>query len=100
MGCPYTWFKGLISPKPTDGRASLLRVIVEREAVTTVDVSLPARSAGWLIELIPQDVVTKIKAEGIPIEDIQADLASKASLYPQKIFDLYEPHRSVKVWLE
>jgi hypothetical protein len=99
-GCPYTWFKGLFAVPARPGVAAHLRVTVRKEQTVTVDVSLPARSAGWLIELIPGDVVSKIKEEGIPLEEIQADLASRAELAPQKIFELVERHRSVSVWLE
>ena len=103
-GCPYTWFKGLFGGKaPSDAaHASHLRVTVTRGGDKTVDVSLPARSARWLIDLIPDDVVEKIRSEGIPLEDIQADLAARADdgLVPQKIFTLEESQRTVTVWLE
>lgn len=99
-GCPYTWFKGLFAQSNKNGLANCLRVTVSREKSTVVDVSLPAKSAGWLMELIPDEVITKIKAEGIPLEAIQADLAAKEQLVPQKIFSLDEEHRSVTVWLE
>ncbi|MEY4617644.1 MAG: hypothetical protein RJB66_2604 [Pseudomonadota bacterium] len=100
--CPYTWFVGLFSgssPFPKT-EATHLRVTVEKERVRVVDVALPAGSARWLIDLIPSDVIVKIKEEGIPIEAIQEDLAQRAHLSPQKIFNLEEPHRQVVVWLE
>ena len=98
--CPYTWFKNIFTSKSVNGSASSLRVRVFRQEIMTVDVTLPARSAGWLMDLIPDDVVDKIKAEGIPLKEIQDDLAGKDELFPQKIFDLKEAHRSVSVWLE
>lgn len=100
--CPYTWFKSLFSstaPNPT-GEATYLRVAVTKNNDRVVDVSLPAGSARWLIDLIPDDVTTKIKEEGIPIEAIQNDLAKRTELFPQKIFKLIESHREVEVWLE
>ena len=105
MKCPYTWVKNVVG-SVLPGRsgdselAKNLRVTVTREAVRTVDVYLPADSARWLIELIPENVLTKIRAEGIPIERIQDDLAARAQLTPQPIFSLSEAHRSVDVWLE
>lgn len=84
----------------TEGVASHLRVTIIRGLITTVDVTLPAGSARWLIDLIPDDVIDKIKAEGIPIDDIQLDLAKSRVLVPQKIFSLAEPDRAVQVWLE
>jgi len=99
--CPYTWIRGFFPAKNGDSsEASNLRVTVTREQKVVVDVSLPARSARWLIELIPEDVVKKIYAEGIPLDEIQADLAGRITLVPQKIFHLQETHREVAVWLE
>lgn len=99
--CPYTWVKSFFSLKRNKStEASNLRVTVSRNQEITVDVSLPARSARWLIELIPSDVVCKIRAEGIPLDDIQSDLAASKELVPQKIFTLTEPNREVTVWLE
>jgi hypothetical protein len=87
--------------KPESGdQASSLRVKVEKGMETVVDVSLPVRSAKWLIDLIPGEVIEKIRAEGIPIDDIQADLASRMEFVPQNIFRLQEPTRIVTVWLE
>ena len=99
--CPYTWFKSLIG-KPTskEGEATELRVTVSKMGKTTVDVALPAKSARWLIDVIPNDVVEKIRSEGIPIDLIQADLANSTKLISQALFTLDEPSRVVKVWLE
>lgn len=98
--CPYTWVKSFFKTNTNSEIASFLRVKVMREGDTKVDVSLPARSAGWLIDLIPGDVVAKIKEEGIPLEEIQTDLARRDSYVPQPVFSLEEPHRVVTVWLE
>ena len=100
--CPYTWFKSLFEGQmpSNDNQANSLRVTVSRNSETTVDVSLPARSARWLIDLIPSDVVEKIRLEGIPIDKIQDDLAKRKNLMPEKIFVLDEGHRIVSVWLE
>lgn len=99
--CPYTWFKSLFpTRKNTSGEANELRVTVERGGVITVDVALPAKSARWLMELIPSDVIEKIRAEKIPIDEMQQDLARTEKLIPQDIFLLKETERSVRVWLE
>lgn len=99
--CPYTWIKRLL-PSSTNntGVAKNLRVTVVKNGISVVDVALPAQSAKWLIDVIPDDVVTKILREGIPLEAIQTDLAQKGVLVPQAIFQLKEPHREVYVWLE
>lgn len=99
--CPYTWVVGLMKPSQTPGaEASQLRVRVTRDTVVTVDVTLPAHSARWLIDLIPSDVVAKIREEMIPIDSIQDTLAQSQKLFPQEIFELKEVNREVKVWLE
>jgi len=100
--CPYTWVRGLfgVRKKGTSSIASELRVRVSKNGEIAVDVSLPAKSARWLMELIPSDVMKKIHEEGIPIERMQDELASKSQLTPETIFSLNETHRTVDVWLE
>ena len=99
--CPYTWVKSLFSrPSGDPNVASELRVTVTKGGETTVDVSLPAKSARWLIDVIPVEVINKIRSEGIPIDSIQDDLAKNPQLMPQDIFLLEESFRRVRVWLE
>lgn len=99
--CPYTWFKGIFSGSSKNStEAKNLRVEVSRNQEVVVDVALPAQSARWLIDLIPDDVIRKIKDEGIPIERIQEDLSQQDKLVPVSIFELIESHRKVSVWLE
>lgn len=107
MGCPYTWFRSLLdrksSPKPNkDGlvEAQCLRVTVEKSGQKTVDVFLPARSARWLMDLIPADVMTKIRAEKIPIEEMNHELSQRKVLYPEELFSVADETRKVEVWLE
>ncbi len=103
--CPYTWVRGLFSSSATSdaspGRpAKHLMVRVVRDGEERVRVALPARSAKWLIELIPADVVEKIRAEDIPLDAMMHDLNQQNDFYPRPIFALSEQHRSVDVWLE
>ncbi len=63
-------------------------------------VSLPSKSARWLIELIPADVVARIREEEIPLDAITAELNQTDVLYPRPIFTLTDSHRQVNVWLE
>ena len=99
--CPYTWFKSLLGkPTANHGEASELRVKVSKKGITTVNITLPAKSARWLIDVIPEDVVVKIRTEGIPIDAIQNDLAKNEALISQPLFTLEEPERTVQVWLE
>jgi len=75
-------------------------VRVVRDGEERVRVSLPARSARWLIELIPADVIAKIKAEEIPLDEMIQDLAMTPVLFARPIFSLAEGGRSVDIWLE
>lgn len=101
--CPYTWvrsFFGSASAAATGEPAQHLRVRVVRDGEERVLVTLPARSARWLMELIPTDVQDKIRAEEIPLDDMMAELHEQAVHYPRQIFTLAEPHRQIDVWLE
>jgi|GEM_PF-972778 len=105
-GCPYTWFRsffgkattsrGLSSDKPADH----LHVRVVRDGEERVAVALPAQSARWLIELIPGDVVDKIRREEIPLDEILDGLKSQKVLFQRKIFSMQDSARQVDVWLE
>lgn len=102
--CPYTWFRDLFSNARPEEKSALtpadhLHVRVLKLGVETVRVSLPAKSARWLIELIPEDVVEKIRAEQIPLDAILEELKEQEVLYPRAIFKLEEPERIVEVWL-
>ncbi len=102
--CPYTWVKGFFSGGSAGAApgapAKNLMVRVERDGEERVRVALPARSARWLLEIIPADVVEKIRAELIPLDDIMLDLQQQPELFPRPIFALAEPHRRVDIWLE
>jgi hypothetical protein len=101
--CPYTWVRGLFSSgakaKPGEPAHNLM-VRVVRDGEQRVMVSLPSKSARWLIELIPADVVAKIREEAIPLDAITAELNQTDVLFPRPIFSLTEAHRQVDVWLE
>lgn len=97
--CPFRWEVGQAHAH-SSGEAEHLRVMVRRNMVKTVDVSLPADSARRLISLIPDDVLARIREEKIPIDEIEADLKSRDRLVPQALFKLAETNRDVLVWLE
>lgn len=104
-GCPYTWVRGFFSSgakRDADPSrpASNLMVRVVKAGEERVRVALPARSARWLIDLIPDDVVARIREEDIPLEALALDLSQQGVLYPREIFTLQESHRSVQIWLE
>lgn len=95
----FSWIKSVL-PAAADGEATVLRVRVTRGGETKVDLSMPARCARWLAEVIPGDVAERIRAKGVPLDEIQSGLAKSGALAPQKLFTLEEPERTVSVWLE
>lgn len=101
-GCPYTWVRGLFGAKAAapGEPAKNLMVRVLRDGEERVSVALPAKSARWLIELMPDEVVEKVRAEEIPLDEIMLDLQQQDELHPRPIFTLDEPNRKVEVWLE
>lgn len=106
--CPYTWVVGKLQQfAGTSGAESAadvseaknLHVTVFKNGEEKVNVTLPAASARWLIDLIPADVVEKIYEEEIPLQQIQEELKKMKKLYPQQIFTMREENRQVQVWL-
>lgn len=101
--CPYTWVRSFFSSNsatPPGAPAQHLRVRVVRDGEERVLVTLPARSARWLMEVIPGDVQDRIRAEEIPLDDMMAELHREEVHYPRRIFTLSESHRQIDVWLE
>jgi len=101
--CPYTWVRGFfgVGAPATPGQpAKNLMVRVIRDGEERVRVALPAKSAKWLVEIIPADVAAKIRAEDIPLDAMMADLHEQDNFFPRSIFSLKEAHRQVDIWLE
>jgi hypothetical protein len=101
--CPYTWVRSFFSTASATASgepAQHLRVRVVRDGEQRVLVTLPAKSARWLMELIPADVQDRIRAEEIPLDDMMAELHEQTVHYPRQIFTLAEAHRQIDVWLE
>ena len=101
--CPYTWVRAFFTsntPAAPGEPAKNLMVRVVRDGEQKVRVALPARSARWLLDLIPDEVVEKIRAEEIPLEALMLDLSNQKELYPRQIFSLSDSSRQVDIWLE
>lgn len=101
--CPYTWVRNLFagtSATPPGEPARHLHVRVVRDGEERVLVALPAKSARWLLEVIPGDVQRRIREEEIPLDEISAELHAQEVHYPRAIFTLAEERRRVDVWLE
>lgn len=102
--CPYTWVRSALGfgtrPARPGEPAQHLVVRVVRDGDERMRVALPARGARRLLDLIPDDVLAKIRAEDIPIDAMVEDLRTEETLMPRRIFELREDHREVEVWLE
>jgi hypothetical protein len=67
-GCPYAWVRGFFSAGSKQGvdptrPASNLMVRVVKSGEERVRVAQPARSTRWLIDLIPDDAVARIRED-------------------------------------
>ena len=82
--CPYTWFKSIMGKttnKDSGELATQLRVTVFHGEEERVNVSLPAKSARWLVSLIPEGVLETIRSEGIPLDEIQKNHYQYSFMY-------------------
>lgn len=102
--CPYTWVRSALGfgdrPTRAGEPAQHLVVRVVRDGDERMRVALPARGARRLLDLIPEDVLARIRDEEIPIDAMVEELRTEATLMPRRIFDLRDDHREVAVWLE
>ena len=103
--CPFTKTVNFIAgvfgrSESATTEAKNLRVRVLKGGEERVNVYLPARSARWMMDLIPEDVLAKIHEEGIPIDRIQDELKAATVLTARQIFQIEEAGRLVEVWLE
>lgn len=81
-------------------KAKHLKILITKDEVAVVDLSMPARCARWIIELVPSELLSKIKERGIDLEIIQAKFIAQEELYPCELFELVLPEKKIKIWLE
>ena len=88
------------APIPSRGaRAQLLRIEIRIPDQEPTTLSLPAREALSLGEVIPEDIRQRIATSGVEIAAIEAR-AKRTRLEPQLLFLHHEGDRSYRVWLE
>ncbi len=80
--------------------AKKLKIVVSRNQVQTVNLSLPANSCRWIIDLIPDDILIKIKERGIDIEKIQNEFKSADVLVPKSILNIETEEKIIQIYLE
>lgn len=80
--------------------AQHLRIKVIRDGEVKVDLHLPAQSALWIIKLLPDDIIEKIKNSNISLENIQTQFKTKEDLIPQEILHFSSQEKKIKIWLE
>lgn len=85
--------------RSTNARAKLLRVEIHREGEDDTVLSMPAREALKLSEVIPDDVRRRIEQGGVDLVAIEAR-ARDTRLAPQLLFNHREPGKAYRVWLE
>jgi hypothetical protein len=75
-----------------------LRVKVTEGRETVVEVEMPARAIENLADLVPDDVVTRIRSRGIDLEALGKDLARRGAP-PGTVFEETSGNRNYRVWL-
>ncbi|MFQ5449094.1 MAG: ABC1 kinase family protein [Nitrospinaceae bacterium] len=104
----YASVRSLTVPEPSvapekilgfDGMARYLKVSVVKPNGNKVKLTMPARVAENLKDVIDPPVKEAIGRQGIDLDDIQRR-ARKSGFVRQTLFDLKDPERHVRVWLE
>jgi hypothetical protein len=86
-------------PLPAEGRARFLRVRLEENGRTRVELTFRAEVTRHLVELLPDDLPPKLAARGLDAEAIAARALAEG-LPPSQLFGLDEDGKCVRVWLE
>ncbi len=76
-----------------------LRVRVEEACHVKVDLTFRASAAEFLSDLIPEDLLEKLRARSIDLDTIVARTVQK-QFAPGELFQLLEGTKKVSVWLE
>ena len=80
--------------------AKSLRVVVTKDGNQTVSLTMPARAALNLEQLIPEDVTAYLhQSTDWDIDTILADMRARG-LEPQKILDFEKETKGYRIWLE
>jgi predicted unusual protein kinase regulating ubiquinone biosynthesis (AarF/ABC1/UbiB family) len=82
-----------------DGIAKYLKINVAKPNGNKVRLTMPARVANDLIDIIDPPVMESIERQKIDLAAIQKRV-HETGFIPQTLFDLKDPERDVKVWLE
>ncbi len=82
-----------------DGMARYLKINVVKSNGNKVRLTMPARVADELEEVIEPAVLESIRRQKIDLEKIQTRVV-KSGFVPQEVFSLVDEEREVKVWLE
>jgi predicted unusual protein kinase regulating ubiquinone biosynthesis (AarF/ABC1/UbiB family) len=82
-----------------DGLAKFMMVKVAKPNGTRVHLSMPARVAENIEDVLDQPVKDAIVRAKIDLPAIQ-DRVRRSGFVPQVVFELNDPERNVKIWLE
>ncbi len=84
---------------PESPQAQLLRLRVEEDGQTRVDLTFKAALAESLSDLVPPELEDKLRARGLDVAAIAAG-AVESGLAPGELFRLVEGTKQIRVWLE
>ena len=79
--------------------ATSLRVRVARDGEQVVQLTFAAAAVGHLQELVPAEMLDRVRAHGIDIRQV-SERAIAEGYQPGELFVLDDGGRTVRVWLE
>lgn len=82
-----------------DGLSKYLKIYVVKANGNKVELTMPSRVIENLADVIDPPVMESIKRQNIDLDQIKKRV-EKSGFAPQKVFDMKDSERSVKVWLE
>jgi predicted unusual protein kinase regulating ubiquinone biosynthesis (AarF/ABC1/UbiB family) len=115
LDAPIPWrpvLDGLPSARRTDAgsrndamerggpmRSRSLRLNVSEHGQTKVALTFKAEAAGWLPELIPEELGLRLAQRSIDVAALARDAVAR-EFAPGELFNLQDADKSVRVWLE
>lgn len=82
-----------------DGMAKYLKIYVIKSNGNKISLTMPARVAECLEDVIDPPVMEMIKEQNIDLKEIQGKV-SKSGFLPQTMFQVKDSVRDVRIWLE
>jgi hypothetical protein len=80
--------------------AEHLKINLFRDGKKKVDLTFKARTARWMLELLPSHLIDKITARGIDLTQLQEGLINQKELFPTELVNFSDSEVEVRIWLQ